>query len=329
MAQGAAIVTTLKNAGAVIDSFIAYHLAIGFERLYLFFDDPRDADLARLSGHPSLECIPHDEKLRTAWLQSPLHQVYGAHVEREVMARQSLNVAIAMERARDAGLGWLLHIDADELFYSPRQSVRAHFASVPSAVETIVYKNCEAVPERDDIGDFFRETRLFKIPPGFPFARAYPLEALHDAIQRTPQLAPNFFHFYNSGKAAVRLDAESMAPSGVHAFARPSGKCVSAASAQQFILHYACCGFDHFWTKYATLGRFGDKWFETHDIAAHIGPFHLQARDVVIAGDREVARAFYRNRMAIENPAVKAPLIDAGILGIIPEPGDILEKARL
>ena len=39
------------------------------------------------------------------------------------MARQVLNAALpAMELAREKNLAWLLHLDADELFYSPGQS---------------------------------------------------------------------------------------------------------------------------------------------------------------------------------------------------------------
>ena len=47
MTVRAAIVTTLRNADAVLDDFIAHHLAAGFEHIFLFFDDPRDPGLER------------------------------------------------------------------------------------------------------------------------------------------------------------------------------------------------------------------------------------------------------------------------------------------
>jgi len=68
------------------------------------------------------------------------------------------------------------------------------------------------------------------------------------------------------------------------------------------VLHYACCGFDAFWTKYATLGRFADRWWGEHDIASAIGWFHLDARDVVMSGNREDARNFYRERCVLADP---------------------------
>jgi len=40
----AAIVTTLKSQGPSLLTFVQYHLAKGFERIYLMFDDPLDPD---------------------------------------------------------------------------------------------------------------------------------------------------------------------------------------------------------------------------------------------------------------------------------------------
>jgi len=39
------IVTTLRGAGRTVESWIAYHFHIGFDRLYLFFDDPNDSSI--------------------------------------------------------------------------------------------------------------------------------------------------------------------------------------------------------------------------------------------------------------------------------------------
>ena len=109
----AAIVTTLRNAGAVIDSFVAYHLANGFRHMFLFFDDPRDPDLHRLAANPSVTTIAHDAALHQAWSALPQYAEQSRFVEREVMARQWLNAALAMQMARDgarnyAGFeGWI------------------------------------------------------------------------------------------------------------------------------------------------------------------------------------------------------------------------------
>jgi hypothetical protein len=318
----AAIVTTLRNAGAVIDSFVAYHLAVGFGRIFLFFDDPRDPDLPRMAANPSITAIAHDAALRDAWSTLPLYAAQAPFIDTEVMARQSLNAALAMQMGRDCGFEWLLHIDADELFYSPDETVPAHFARLRSQpFETLAYLNYEAVPERDDIGDFFREADLFKLPP----SRVPTGPAVAQLVSATPQLHPQYFHYYTNGKSAARLSVQGLQPFGVHRWKFLDRAAVIDHNPQHFILHYACCGFETFWTKYTALGRFADKWWQKNDIARAIGRFHLDARDVVSSGDREAARAFYRHRIAISDRSRIDSLIDAGVLKRLSRPRQMLE----
>lgn len=325
MAQRAAIVTTLRDAGGMIDSFIAWHLEIGFERLFLFFDDPGDPDLPRLAGHPRVTAVAHDDDLRARWKALPEHAEFGAFTEREVMARQVLNVGVAMEMAARDGLDWLLHIDADELFFSPSAPVPGLFGLLAS--DTVPFPNFEAVPESDTIRDPFREVDLFKIAPALDPGPHTPAGAA--LLQATPQLPADFhFHFYSNGKSAVRLCAANMRPNGVHSFARNDGQAKVSPPPAAYVLHYACCGFDAFWTKYARLGRFSDRWFGRDDIRAGIGPLHLDARDIVATGDREAALDFYRRRVAIEDRERAEALVAHGILMRITDPRRILAAIR-
>jgi hypothetical protein len=325
MTSHAAIVTTLRDSAAVIESFVAYHRAIGFEHLFLFFDDPADSALAWARTQPHVTAIARDDALRQAWSKLARYGDNAAHAEREVMARQVLNVEHAMNLARAKGLKWLLHIDADELFYVPGGDAAAHFNWLDGTpIETVSYANYEAVPETEETGDFFRAVTLFKRPK---LLRAPPSPEAKALIARTGQLAPNFFHFYDNGKSAVRLSATGMLPKGVHSFVRP-GKYASAQSPEQFILHYACCGFAAFWQKYVTLGRFADQWWNKYDIAASIGPFHLQARDAVMTGDVEHARRFYRERLMIDDPALLADLTRHKLLERIAEPAKIIAAGK-
>ncbi|HET7084370.1 MAG TPA: glycosyltransferase family 2 protein [Rhizomicrobium sp.] len=319
---GAAIVTTLRDAGALLDSFAAYHLNLGFAHLFLFFDDPADPDFSRFSRHPNVTAISHDAKLRDAWKGLPEYQTYAAFIDREVMARQVLNTALGMELARKKGLDWLLHIDADELFFLARQSLAEHFAAAQGA-DTIAYANFEAVPEKADIGDPFREVDLFKLPLELA---AEPSEACRALLADTPQIPPARFHFYRNGKSAVRLDS-ALRPNGVHKFTNWNGETREAAAMDAFVLHYACCGFDAFWRKYVTLGAFADQWLDKFDIRGAIGPLHLDSRDVVAGGDREAALAFYRRRIAIEDPARVRELLRQRILTRVSRPKELLHNA--
>lgn len=325
--SAAAIVTTLRNAAAVLDSFVSYHRAIGFAHLFLFFDDPADPDFARARAMDDVTAIAGDDALRTAWRTLPSYPLYSASLDSEVMSRQLLNVEHAMRLARRLGYDWLLNIDSDELFSAPNESAAEHFARLTATpAETVFYLNYEAIPEHEEIGDFFREVDLFKLPHGSVATHLGP--AMRQVERSVRQLNP-FFHFYTNGKAAVRLSTEGLATAGVHRFRRPSGAIAGTQSLRQFVLHYPCCGFETFWTKYSTLGRFGDKWWGTHDIADAVGTFHLEARDVVMQGDRDAARAFYRERVAVCDPRVAAELIERGLVTRLHFPRDIIARTGL
>jgi hypothetical protein len=164
---------------------------------------------------------------------------------------------------------------------------------------------------------------LFKVPlsllPTGP--------AVTHLVSATRQLSPKFYHFYANGKSVVRLSAAGLRPVGVHCWGHPDRTTAVDRSPHHFILHYACCGFETFWTKYATLGRFADQWWQSGDIASTIGPLHLDARDVVASGDREAARAFYRHRIAMLDRYQIAALIDSGLLTRLARPQQILNSA--
>ena len=318
----AAIVTTLRNAGPSLDSFIAWHLGIGFAHLFLFFDDPADADRARVKDHPHVTAIAHDAGLKREWARLPEQQTFGAFADSEVMARQVLNAALAMELARARGFQWLLHMDADELFWSPAGSVAAHFAGMEAkGAPAVKYWNYEAVPEKCAIGDPFRAVDLFKNPPALRLGR----ETAEGAalLASTPAAR---FHFYSNGKAAVRLNVPGMRPRSVHDFDNPAAPAPAKAAEGAFILHYACCGFENFRRKYRTLGVFADRWFGKTDIRAATGSsLHLDSRDVVAAGDREKALDFYRTRIALEDGARAEALIEQGVLTRIATVKDALK----
>ena len=62
---------------------------------------------------------PCDDRHRDAWRALPVWPKLAAHTSAEVQARQELNAAHAATRAMVDKVDWLLHIDADELFYCP------------------------------------------------------------------------------------------------------------------------------------------------------------------------------------------------------------------
>ena len=213
----AGIVTTIKDFGVIADSWCAYHLAIGFEHLYIYFDDPRELDSVDLASRfPShrVTCVPHTAALRDAWKRLPGSDTILRFVEAEGQTRQKLNASHALQLALARGLDWLLHIDGDELFYpGPSGDAATHFRDLHKAkVATFCYINHEAVPETHGIVDPFREVTLFKRS----LELVTPTNEAQSAVAFWQQRQEGcFFYYYDNGKAAVRVHRDAR-PLSVH-----------------------------------------------------------------------------------------------------------------
>ncbi|MCK8495291.1 glycosyltransferase family 2 protein [Spirosoma sp. RP8] len=299
------LVTTLRNADTTLDYFINYHLSIGFDHLFLFFDDPDDKGFIRYEHHPSITAIKHDTVLRNLWLQTRSAIDNYAFADREVMARQVMNVDLALQMAQEAGIDWLLHIDVDELFYSPNQSVWEHFNELSSrGISVARYFNHEANPETDCIQNYFGEVSLFK--RNRETLTKYQSNWL---LNNLNSLTP-YFNFYKNGKSAAITNSSTL-PDGVHGFESINESVLLTNG--PFILHFPCCGFDHFLAKYRTLGQFSDKWFNCGEVIEHIIPVHSWSRDVVQTNDIARIKAFYDQIFIHKVEHVKDAALQAGV----------------
>lgn len=240
----AGVVSTVRGAGAAaLRTWVRYHLAAGFDALFVYVDDPGEWEEAGAAagGDERVRLTRHDAELRAEWRALSLWPRFGPHADAEVQARQLLNAEHAVGLALGAGVAWLLHIDADELFLvpdaagAPTAGVRSHFASLEAdGVAAMCYANLEGVPERADVSDAFEEVTLFRqhlsdvagynpalMEPsaGVPAVPCRPSsfgEHWHEEVQphdltaallhwqqRSPQ--GQYFVGYDNGKAAVRV----------------------------------------------------------------------------------------------------------------------------
>lgn len=266
--------TTVKDFGALADSWAAYHLAIGFSHLFIYFDDADElaaVDLGARFPAERVTCMAHDQSLRAAWKRMPRNAAaLVPHSTKEVQTRQQLNARHAVGLAvRRGDLEWLLHIDGDELFDpGPGGSAAAHFAGLSAArVATFCYANWEAVPEAHGIVDPFREVTLFKrcLEAVEPTAEA---RAAVDFWQARQEGA--FFYYYDNGKAAVRVHPDAV-PLSVHEWLPGTeegmrhwysnlrecwvgrgqlGGIVQHRPSDARILHYPCYHDDSLWVRW-------------------------------------------------------------------------------
>lgn len=302
-----AIVTTLKKPFC-LDSWVRYHLAVGFEHIFLYLDSPEDdaESVARIAtSHPgAVTVIPRDEKLREEWRQLAGWRQMEHIIDLPgdlgaVMARQVLNGEHAAHLADKQGLDWLLHCDCDELACPTTEgtTIAQVLAGVSAAGgNAAVFANHEVTPEKEGpYADPFKEATLFKANE-----RLVPADLGEGGTR---------FLAYGNGKSAIRLGLKNPRPHGTHSVvggARPAGvhKWICAQPAvfllhpdDACLLHYVNCGFDAIERRYAMLGDFADTYFG-HRIADQI-PFHAAARDAAKQG-REVLLELYKEQVMFD-----------------------------
>ena len=208
-----ATATLLRGAPPrTVANFALYYRAIGFDSVYLFFDAPHEdgaamAAVRGMEGVIVIECTDAYWKeqrktnsffKRSSSNDSKHSESYTCSVEHfdkgDVQARQCAAIQDGIERARADGIDWLLHVDIDELWYSPLESVQrdgaaAFFAAVHPSVSQLCFLNHEAVPPQphtdgdggSDAADgvtgdshgscWFEDVRLFK--PHEAFTRGF------------------------------------------------------------------------------------------------------------------------------------------------------------
>lgn len=318
MSSKVCIVSTVREPGITLESFIRYHLKIGISHLFIFFDLPDDPAIKIAQKFPNVSAIPCDERLRFQQKDNQLYENMSRHITNEVMARQILNAETAIKLALQMGMDWIIHIDADELFYT-QESVSQHFDFIPYNVGQVIYRNFEGVPESFEVKDYFKEVTLFK---KHGHLLPYPLpDAYYKFFQRQC-----YFVGYGNGKAAARV-LPGVLPSGVHEFRTVESRPETIHSPScPVILHYINCGFGFYSRKYEQLGRFSDFWFGETKIPV---TFHTQSRDIFCSGGAEKLGDFYRQQLMFDNQEEIEYLLNQGILTRIFKPATLLSPVIL
>jgi len=235
------IVTTVKNPHHIND-WIKYHLKVGFVKLYIVLDDENE----NISyDDERVKIIKNDKKWRDNLIIADHLQELSDQYDTEVMSRQIINFNTIRELSKKDKIDWLLHIDADELFYTEDTPLETIFNN---KYDTIKFDNYEMIPTSDNYSNCFKEGMMFK-------------------TDKTTYLA------YTNGKSAVKVNSTAEII-GVHGFL--GGLYYESDIGK--ILHYPSCNFNEYITKYKILGNFSDKWWNKVSIPIK---FHLESRDII------------------------------------------------
>lgn len=135
MPENWGIVSTIKAPTRDILDFAAYHLDLGAHRLYLYLDEPSDAQTI-LAAHP---------KIKVTYTDATYWEKRNGRPEKH-QARQSMNARHAYNRR--AEVAWLAHIDVDEFLW-PDTDVASALATLPDDCGVARIRPIEALSDGD------------------------------------------------------------------------------------------------------------------------------------------------------------------------------------
>jgi len=155
-----------------------------------------------------------------------------------LQARQLAAMTQAKAASKSMGIEWLLHIDDDELLYTPlHRPIGEVLASVQSGFSQAYIPNVEAIYKSSDVNSCFTETNKVNM---------------------------NRYTFvsYANGKAAVRVSDDDAVPAGPHQWRTKQGVEVPSIhlDAETFgsplwLVHFESCPFARWEDKFWELGN--------------------------------------------------------------------------
>lgn len=139
-------------------AFVYYHLNIGVDKLYIFFDDPDDPAADMLEKERRVTCFRCTPRY---WAELPGNLFPGGIPINE---KQKMNSRVALERARKDGFEWICHLDGDELVYAPG-GLKQTIAVLPQHVQVAKFPVLEVIPDMGMVQSAFQDLCYFKNAP--------------------------------------------------------------------------------------------------------------------------------------------------------------------
>lgn len=227
-------VSTVRADPENLQMFVNYHLNSGIDRMTLFFDDPLDHCIETFRHDHRIRCIPCDA---TYWDSS------GMADRESIEAKQVYNATLALNWARQEGSDWIVHIDSDELIYTPNEDFRTVLGGLQEDVDAIRLPALEALPERAYHRHFFEDAHWFRsndsiLPGAARIAR----------LLLPRRIRYGYFRGHSTGKTAVRVRSP-FTGIGIHVPTGPKTTTLHRSTGA-FILHFDSCTLEEWTTKW-------------------------------------------------------------------------------
>jgi hypothetical protein len=257
------IVTTLLAPLQETMMFVNYHLNIGVDQMYLFFDDPADPAAEALADKKHVTCIRCD---------SDYWGGITSTSTQSINERQRLNAGVALVWARQFGIDWIIHIDSDELIYAEKP-LHELLAEWPANLQVMKFATMEAVVDKYEYDRVFEEISLFKVHPGVVGKKLFVslderlrLSSKRQGFRRKVRMArllgctsiseDAYLRGHILGKSAVRTNANLDGLTCHEPVPGPGEELRATVAESAWLLHFECRGFE----------SWQGKWLKLHSI---------------------------------------------------------------
>jgi len=134
-------------------SFVYYHLNIGIDHMFIFFDDPNDPAIEHLKDLKKVTCIKCTPDL---WLKITGNTNPG------FMYRLHKSSDYGLELARKAEYDWVIRIDSDELIYT-KLPLTQILENTYEKIDCLHFQVLETVPDIINTQNYFQDINKFKV----------------------------------------------------------------------------------------------------------------------------------------------------------------------
>lgn len=244
-----AIVITVKNEARLLRQNLLYHLRIGIDMIFVYFDHTTDStpdtikDIKQVKTNTSVSPKKYSDK--------PYLKKFWTNAEEHHTARQCLNTYDALQQCKQEGFDWLISLDADELFVTGMNGKEplSDFFTTETAnkYDIIQLPTLEVVNRKMAYANVMAEETLFKKQKNF----ASKFDQLYRKIYNPYTkkfMTTSYWLGHTMGKAAINVQSDVI-PYNVHRYQLRNGNKPTIKTAGN-ILHYHLYDFEDFLKKY-------------------------------------------------------------------------------
>src|SRR5690606_21502974 len=210
------LVITVKNEERILRANLIYHLSIGIDKIFVYFDGTNDNGKVKISDLENVECFNSvDPSVYSdfAYLDRFKLQFYENHT-----ARQCLNTYDAKQKCLKLGINWLLSLDADELFLMgiKKQISLAEFFNTHNNFDVIQLRTLEVLGRKMLYKNVMQEETMFKVHSQFKHWNDRIFFKYFDPYNNK-MIKHRAWLGHTMGKCAIKVDSKII-PHNVHRY---------------------------------------------------------------------------------------------------------------